>query len=90
MKKIFEQPESLKLEVLEKLSALITAGFGLVAALAWNDAIKAMFNKFFPAPTGNLVASIVYASFITIVVVAVTMQFGRAVSKARKHINKTN
>ena len=33
----------MKTEVIEKLSALITAAFGLVAALAWNDAIKALF-----------------------------------------------
>ena len=33
----------MKKQVTEKLAALITAAFGLVAALAWNDAIKALF-----------------------------------------------
>jgi hypothetical protein len=33
----------MKKEVIEKLAALITAAFGLVAALAWNDAIKGLF-----------------------------------------------
>jgi Family of unknown function (DUF5654) len=27
-------------EVIEKIAALITAAFGLVAALAWNEAIQ--------------------------------------------------
>jgi len=35
----------LKYEVLDKMSALITAAFGLVAALAWNDAIKSLFAE---------------------------------------------
>jgi len=34
----------LKAEVIEKISALVIADFGLVAALAWNDAIKALFK----------------------------------------------
>lgn len=33
----------MKSEVIEKLAALITTAFGLVAALAWNDAIRALF-----------------------------------------------
>jgi|TARA_Y100000310_G_scaffold71241_1_gene67073 hypothetical protein len=34
----------MKKDVIEKLATLITAAFGLVAALAWNDAIKALFK----------------------------------------------
>jgi hypothetical protein len=34
-------------EILDKMAALITAAFGLVAALAWNDAIKAVFKEIF-------------------------------------------
>ena len=33
----------MKKDVIEKLAALITAAFGLVAAVAWNDAIKSLF-----------------------------------------------
>ncbi|MDH5569685.1 MAG: DUF5654 family protein, partial [Nitrosopumilus sp.] len=34
-------------EILDKIAALVTAAFGLVAALAWNDAIKAIFKEVF-------------------------------------------
>jgi len=37
----------MKSEVIDKLGALVTAAFGLVAALAWNGAIKAIFLKAF-------------------------------------------
>ena len=39
-----ENKTTLKQEVMDKISALVTAAFGLVAALAWNDAIKAVFK----------------------------------------------
>ena len=37
---IKEKEEPLKVIVLDKIAVLVTAAFGLVAALAWNDAIK--------------------------------------------------
>jgi len=36
-------------QVTEKLAALITAAFGLVAALAWNEAIQSIFKQIFGA-----------------------------------------
>ena len=81
-----EEKKDLKIEVLEKISSLATAGFGLVAALAWNDAIKAMFDRWFPAPGGNLIALTGYALIITIIVVIITIQLGRLVSLARQKI----
>ena len=51
-----QEKKDLKIEVLQKISSLATAGFGLVAALAWNDAIKAIFAQVFPAPAENIAA----------------------------------
>jgi len=36
----------MKLEILDKIAALVTVAFGLVAALAWNGAIRAIFQHF--------------------------------------------
>lgn len=83
-----EEKKTLKIEVLEKISTLATAGFGLVAALAWNDAIKAMFDQLFPKPGDNLLALVGYALFITILVVIITIQLGRAVNLAKKGLIK--
>ncbi|HJJ62427.1 MAG TPA: DUF5654 family protein [Methanocorpusculum sp.] len=38
---------ALSVDVIDKLAALITAAFGLVAALAWNGAIQAIFAEIF-------------------------------------------
>ena len=66
----------LEAEVIEKLAALITAAFGLVAALAWNDAIKAIFAAVFGA-TQTIVAMLVYAVVVTIIAVYATIKIGK-------------
>ncbi|MFH1506082.1 MAG: DUF5654 family protein [archaeon] len=75
--------------VLDKMSALITAAFGLVAALAWNDAIKALFVG--PCGTegaGALCALSdggpwVYAILVTILAVFATIWIAKAAAKAK-------
>lgn len=74
----------LTIEILEKMVTLIGAGMGLVVALAWNAAIQAFFEKFFPKPTANLIAQFIYAAVITIIVVLVTVYLSRLLQKAKK------
>lgn len=74
---------SLRLELAEKFATLVTAGFGLVAALAWNDAIQALFNRFFPAQSG-IVAKFLYAALITAIVVIVTTRLARIADRLKK------
>jgi len=52
---------SFKTEVIEKLAALITAAFGLVAALAWNGAIQGALQNSSSENQSTLVAMFVYA-----------------------------
>ena len=73
---------SMKIEVIEKIAALITAAFGLVAALAWNDAIKAIFAVLF-GEQGTLIAMIIYAVIVTTLAVLATVWIGRVSEKAK-------
>ena len=79
----------MKSEILEKMTALITVAFGLVAALAWNDAIKALFIG--PCDAANagplcIFASKgpwVYAIIVTIIAVIITVWLGRLAKKKK-------
>ncbi|NLA31315.1 MAG: hypothetical protein GX880_05780 [Methanomicrobiales archaeon] len=73
---------SFKVEVIEKISALITAAFGLVAALAWNGAIQELFKLIF-GDQSTLAAMLVYAIAVTIIAVIATIWIGRAAAKAK-------
>lgn len=77
-----DKPVSLKQEVLDKIAALVTAAFGLVAALAWNDAIKAVFKEVF-GTSDTAGPMLIYAVIITIIAVILTLTIARAASKAK-------
>lgn len=70
-------------EVLDKIVQLLTAAFGLVAALAWNEAVQGLFRALFPE-AGDLLAKFVYAGVVTVVVVFVTIRLGRLSERLKK------
>jgi hypothetical protein len=70
-------------EVIEKIAALVTAAFGLVAALAWNGAIQAIFKKAFGTSEG-IGPMLVYAIVVTIIAVIVTIWVGKASERSKK------
>jgi len=72
----------MKSEILDKFAALITFAFGLVAALAWNGAIIAIFSKYF-GTAENITAMLIYAVIVTIIAVVATILIARAVKKAK-------
>ena len=72
----------MKLEILDKLAALVTAAFGLVAALAWNGAIRAIFEAVFGS-ADNITAMLIYAVIVTIIAVLVTIWVARSVKRAK-------
>ena len=67
-----------KNEVMKTIATLVTTAFGLIAALAWNDAIKAIIAMFFKAGNG-VTGLLVYAVLITIIAVIATLLIARAI-----------
>lgn len=79
---------TLRREVVDKMSQLATAAFGLVAALAWNSAIQAVFARFFAVGTA-LWALLAYAMLVTLIAVVVILLIGRVAGKLKAE-EKTN
>jgi len=75
----------MKIQVLETIAALMTAAFGFIAALAWNEAIKAAIAKYFSAGSG-LTALFIYAIIVTILAVIAGVLIARALGKAKKAV----
>ncbi len=73
---------SVKTEVMTQIAALVTAAFGLVAALAWNGAIQAIFKEVF-GTTDTITGNLVYAVVVTIVAVIATMLIARSVATSK-------
>ena len=71
-------------EILDKFSQLIMTALGLVAALAWNDAIQTLFQQYLGTAGGALAAKIFYAVFVTFIVIFATIVVSRAAERAKK------
>ena len=76
---------SLRIEFLEHTQSLMTAGFGLVAALAWNTAIQDLFQRVFPNQS-SLIAKFLYAMFVTVLIVVVTRRLGKAIGALKMKV----
>lgn len=79
------QKNEFKLQVLETFAALITAAFGLVAALAWNEAIKGLILKYFSSGDG-IAATFVYAIIVTIIAIIFTLLIANSIKKVKAKI----
>ena len=73
----------MKFEVIEKLASLITAAFGLIAALAWNSAIQEIFNTYFK-PGNTIIALFLYAITVTIIAVLAAIYIGKAADRVKE------
>ncbi len=71
-------------EILDKFSQLVTTALGLVAALAWNDAIQTIFQEYLGSAGGAIAAKLFYAVLVTLVVIFATIAVSRAAERAKK------
>lgn len=75
-----KEDKKLHVEVVKQMLTLSTSGFGLVAALAWNNFIQELVSnyikKWLPGNSG-VISLLIYALVVTILAVVVTLQLSR-------------
>jgi len=72
---------SFYIEVLDRIATLMIAAFGLVAALAWNTAIQALFVQFL-GTAESLAAQFSYAIIVTAIAVIATIWIAGVAARA--------
>ncbi len=81
----------LQIAILKQTLLLATGAFSLVAALAWNEAIKGVIDIFvkpyIPKESG-VVAQLIYAAIITVIAVLVTIHLGKILAKLEEKEEK--
>lgn len=74
----------LHIEVVRQMLTLATSGFGLVAALAWNNVIQEFvtnyIKKFLPSESG-IWSLLAYALVITFLAVLITYQLSKILNR---------
>ncbi len=73
----------LHVELIRQMLTLSTAGFGLVAALAWNSLIQEFVNTYIKKwiPGAGILSLLIYAILITIIAVLVTFELSRILQR---------
>jgi len=77
------EKKSFKRELVDQMLSLSTAGFGLVAALAWNEAIKGFVEQYIQPyfPDTAIYYKFFYALLVTLFAVLITYQLSQISSK---------
>jgi len=70
--------KSVKLQFLETTSALMTAAFGLIAALAWNTAIQTLISEYI-ASGSTFLPQLIYAVIVTVIAVICIVLIARTI-----------
>ncbi len=66
--KLREEQRRLRAEVRERTVGYILAALGLVAGLAWNNAVMALIKAVFPGTGSGVLAQFIYAVVLTVIV----------------------
>jgi len=80
IKKAIQEAHAVRRQFVKKTLDLATSGFGLVAALAWNEVIKETVNNYikpFFGKSSGLISLVIYALLVTLLAVVVTYQISK-------------
>lgn len=80
LKNATKQAKKYQLAVVSQMLSLATNGFGLVAALAWNNVIKELVESYIKPFIGGgsgVISLLIYAVIVTFLAVMVTLQLSR-------------
>jgi hypothetical protein len=87
IEKTQEEIRKYQLAVVKQMLQLATSGFGLVAALAWNELIKTFINDYIKtriSVDSGILSLIIYAVIVTLLAVTVTLQLSKLAEKMEK------
>jgi hypothetical protein len=75
--KIKQESQELRKEFQQRTVSDVITAFGLVAAFAWNEAVKGLIEYIFPVSQNTILAKFIYAGIITVLVVIASVYLNR-------------
>lgn len=84
VEKLKGEPSKIRKEMRERTFSYLVAAFGLVAGLAWNEAVRSLIDYLLPSSANTVLAKFIYAILITIIVVTFTVYLEKLFKKGEK------
>lgn len=88
-----KKEDKLSLALIKQMLQLSTAGFGLVAALAWNDLIKTFISDYIKPYTtsgSGFISQVIYVVIVTVLAVTVTYYLTKVKDRIQGEAVKDN
>lgn len=82
--KILSAIKEARRAVKKQMFSYIAAGLGLVAGLAWNDAIKTLIERLVPNTGDTVIAKLIYAVLITAIVCLALFYIEKSINREEK------
>jgi len=73
-----------KREIRQRTIGYILTAFGLIAGLAWNDAVKSLIEYFFPFDKDTIFIKFIYAVLITFILVILSVYLIKLVGEKKE------
>jgi hypothetical protein len=83
-----QSEKRLYIEIVKQMITLATSGFGVVAALAWNNVIQEVVNTYikpYLTKGSGLISLLIYAVGITVLAVTITYQLSKIVTRLTRN-----
>lgn len=81
LQKLKEEKEKIEMAFKRRTEGYIITAFGIVAGLAWNEAVKALMAFLFPIEKDSILAKFIYAILMTIILVFMSLYVVRFINK---------
>lgn len=81
--KIGKEIKSVRKEVKDRTIGYIVTALGLVAGLAWNDAIRSLIDFYYPLSSNGVWAKMIYAAILTMFVALFSLYLVRIIKKEK-------
>lgn len=91
MNEVSKKARKYQLAVVNQMLKLATSGFGLVAALAWNELIKTAINDYIRnriSIGSGIISLAIYAIIVTVLAVTVTLQLSKLAERLEEKEKK--
>jgi len=81
LRKLKEEKNKIETAFKRRTEGYIITAFGIVAGLAWNEAVKALMNYLFPIEKDTILAKFLYAIIMTVILVLISLYVVRFINK---------
>ena len=82
LRKLKEEKDKIEIAFKRRTEGYVITAFGIVAGLAWNEAVKALMDYLFPIEKDTILAKFLYAIIMTFILILISLYVIRFINRS--------